>query len=390
MLFRKSRIRLDFINVGDTEMMREATKNRTQSGAIPLAGLLACLLGSIAGAQEQNKLSALETQAGYDLMFNGVDLKNWHAYRSTAVTDAWTVKTNAPLGPRIENGNGNKLPILGNKKYKNFDLKIDVQTPAGGNSGVFTRYEEVATDPGNARSGPELQICGPNHYDCTGPTKHLGSSYDMFGVKQSIRDTWYNPPGSWNQIRIIVFDSNYVHYGNGKKLLEYKIGTAEYIKAYNESKYVSDGNNGRYYHIHVGGILLQHHGETGITFRNIKAKELAVHPFLKDFKATGKWPDELPHDAVLWDTVATVGIASAAQSAPMDISTGFDGSGSAWVKVSSMHADFQALGIDGRAVPHRKIGEGVYSISRQGRASGIVIVRVRVDGKSQIRIVNLQ
>ena len=368
--------------------MREATKKPSHPKVHILAGWLACVLVSAAGSQEQNKLSSLETQAGYDLMFNGLDLKNWHAYRSDVVTDAWTVKTNAPLGPRIENGNGNKLPILGNKKYRNFDLKIEVQTTAGGNSGIFTRYEETATDPGNARSGPELQVCGPSHSDCIGATKHFGSSYDMFGVKESIRNTWFNPPGSWNQLRIIVFDSNYVHYGNGKKLLEYKIGTVEYLKAYNESKYVSDGNNGRYYHIHTGGILLQHHGETGIAFRNIKAKELAVHPFLKDFRETGKWPDELPQDAVLWDTVATVGISAAEPSAPFDISSGLDGSGSAWVKIPSRHTDFQAMGIDGRAVPHRKIGEGLYSIGKQDCAAGIVIVRIRAGGESRMRILN--
>ncbi|MDQ3000204.1 MAG: DUF1080 domain-containing protein [Fibrobacterota bacterium] len=358
-----------------------------------MAGLLACVLVSTAGSQEHNKLSETEAQARYDLLFNGQDLKNWHAYRTDVVTDAWTVKANAPLGPRIENGNGNKLPILNNKKYKNFDVKIDVQTPAGGNSGIFTRYEETATDPGNARSGPELQVCGPSHSDCIGATKHYGSSYDMYGVKESIRDTWYNPPGSWNQLRIIVFDSNYVHYGNGKKLLEYKIGTAEYLKAYNESKYVSDGNNGRYYHIHTGGILLQHHGETGITFRNIKAKELAVHPFLKDFKQTGKWPEELSQEAVLWDTVASVGIAAAERSFPMEVSSGSDASGSAWVKVAAQHVDFTATGIDGRAVPFRKTTEGAYArflISSPDRVPSIVIVRIRADGQSLMRIVTMQ
>jgi Domain of Unknown Function (DUF1080) len=268
------------------------------------AGCIPTLLGQVY-AQEANQLTTDEAAAGYDLLFNGVDLNNWHAYRLTDVTDAWTVKTNAPLGPRIENGNGNKLPILTDKKFTNFDLKIDVQTPVNGNSGVFTRYEEVATQSGNARSGPETQVCGPSHSDCASPKNGFGASYDMFQVKESLRTTWYNAPGSWNQLRIIAYDSNYVHYGNGKKLLEYKIGTPEYVAAYNASKYVSDGNNGRYYHIHPGGFLLQHHGETGITFRNIKAKELTVHPFKKDFP-DGKWPDTLSQSFVLEKTAVSL------------------------------------------------------------------------------------
>lgn len=344
-------------------------------------------LAAATQGQTHNALTTEEAQAGYDLLFNGVDLSNWHAYRLTSVTDAWAVKTNAPLGVRIENQSGNKLPILTNKKYKNFDVKIDVQTPVAGNSGIFTRYEEVATQSGNARSGPELQICGPSHSDCVGATKHFGSSYDMFGVKESIRSTWYNPPGSWNQIRIVVFDSNYVHYGNGKKLLEYKIGTPEYIKAYNESKYVSDGNNGRYYDIHTGGILLQHHGETGITFRNLKARELTIHPFKQEFK-DGKWPEALPQEFAFGNTT---GVGAAPERlAAIAITIGHGQAGSIQVSVPAGHSDFQALGIDGRAVPFRKTAEGVYSLDRRESGSGIVMVRLRAGGRLHTKLVNPQ
>lgn len=337
-------------------------------------------------AQELNKLSAAETQASYDLLFNGTDLSNWHAYRLTQVTDAWAVKTTGSLGVRIENQNGNKLPILTNKKYTNFDLKIDIMTTAGGNSGLFTRYEEVATDAGNARSGPEFQICGPNHSDCVGPTKHFGSCYDMFGVKEAIRTTWLNPPGSWNQIRIVAYDSNYVHYGNGKKLLEYKIGTADYLRAYNESKYVSDGNNGRYYHIHAGGILLQHHGETGIAFRNAKAKELNMHPFKREFP-DGKWPETLAQEFAFGNPPTAIGSREKPASPLIAAESG--PAGATLVKVPSQHSGFQAWGTDGRAVPHRKISAGLYSLN-PGRTAGIVIVRLRSGDQLLTSIVHPQ
>lgn len=341
-------------------------------------------------AQGQNALTADEVKAGYDLLFNGTDLNNWHAYRLTKVTDAWTVKTNAPLGVRIENGDGNKLPILTNNKYMNFDLKIDFQTPAGGNSGVFTRYEEVATQSGNARSGPETQICGPNHSDCSNPLTMPGASYDMFPVKESLRSTWYNTPGTWNQLRIVVYDSNYVHYGNGKKLLEYKIGTAEYIKAYNASKYVSDGNNGRYYDIHPGGILLQHHGETGISFRNIKAKALTVHPFKQEF-SNGKWPDTLSQDFVFGNTVTAANPFHSAlgASAIAELAYGQNGDGQVWVKVPVGYVNFSVVGMDGQVIPHRQISEGVYSLASGNKASGLAIVRARFAGKLQSRLIRL-
>lgn len=337
-------------------------------------------------AQQANALTTDEAKVGYDLLFNGIDLNNWHAYRLAKVTDAWTVKTNAPLGPRIENGDGNKLPILTNAKYMNFDLKIDFQTPVAGNSGIFTRYEEVATQSGNARSGPETQVCGPSHSDCSNPLTMPGASYDMFPVKESLRSAWYNAPGSWNQLRIVVFDSNYVHYGNGKKLLEYKIGTAEYIKAYNASKYVSDGNNGRYYDIHPGGILLQHHGETGITFRNIKAKTLTVHPFKQEF-INGKWPDSLSQDFVFGNTVTSVPRRKALPLSAMTY--GIDGTGAIWLKIPTGYTDFSVIGISGDAIPHRKISEDIYTLDSDNKYSGLAIMRARVEGKIHSRLIRL-
>lgn len=350
-----------------------------------------CLLSLVLGAalpvfaQDVNKLSAAEASAGYDLLFNGTNLSDWHAYRVTGrVPDVWTVKTNAPLGVRIENIGGVAEPILTNKKYTNFDLKVDVMTTQNGNSGIFTRYEEVATFHGNARSGPEFQVCGPSHSDCTGTTKHFGSCYDMFGVKESLRSTWYNPPGQWNQIRIIAFDSNYVHYGNGKKLLEYKIGTQAFITAYNASKYASDGNNGRYYHIHPGSFLLQHHGETGISFRNIKAKELTVHPFKKDF-LNGQWPDTLSQSAVLGlDPVSTL-----KENKQANLIWSIAGPGLLQVRVPAVHGELHAVGIDGRPIAIQKTSDGEYTIRSSGQAAGLVILRLRSEGKTLTQIVRL-
>lgn len=345
-------------------------------------------LVTFAGAQD-NALTASETAAAYDLLFDGTVNSlnaNWHGYRTTTVPDAWSVKTNAPLGTRIENGPGNQLQLVSTKKYTNLDLKIEVQTPAGGNSGIFVRYEETAPSPSDRRSGPEMQICGPNHSDCVSAKNGFGACYDMFPVAAAIRTTWYNPPGSWNQMRIIAYDSNYVHYGNGKKLLEYKIGTQEYLTAYNASKYVSDGNNGRYYHIHPGGILLQHHGENGITFRNIKAKALTANPLVREF-ANGRWPDTLAQGFVFGATVGVTGAPG--QDGIGGITAVSAGPRSVRVTVPAGHAGFQALGLDGRAVPFRKISDAAYLIEPDRRNSGIAVIRLRANGRVLSKIVGL-
>jgi hypothetical protein len=366
---------------------------------------LASVFAAGPGAQGHNELGAAEIRAGYDLLFNGSDLEDWHAYQSNVVTDAWTVRTTEPLGPRIEIGNGNKKPILTDKRFMNFDLKIDVKVPSGGEGGIFTRYEEDAPDFATRRSGPEFQICGPNTFDCAGPLYGFGSSYDMFPVRDSIRNTWYSSPESWNQIRIVAYDSSYVHYGNGKKLLEYKLGTPEFMAAYEASRYIVDGNEGRFYHIHPGGFLLQHHGTVGLAFRNVKAKELKIHPFLQEFP-DGKWPEVLPQEFVFgkrgcadpsaanYDSTAEVsvpgrchplGMVSRDHSRAFPISIRYAGSGTTLVSIPFEHRDFRLMGLDGRAIQYLKTGEGSYSIPGN-RTRGIAVMRLQAGGTAVSRL----
>lgn len=348
---------------------------------------IASVLVSASGAQEINKLSAEESKAGYDLLFNGVDFTGWHTYKLPTVTSVWGVKSTGPLGSRLETTALPRASILTNKKYKNFDVKIDVQTTPLGNSGVFFRYEETAQTEDIARSGPEFQVCGSSNSDCDTPFHFFGACYGMFPVKEAIQTTWMKPPGSWNQIRIVAFDSNYVHYGNGKKLLEYKIGSPEFLANYGPSKYSGDGNFGRYYHIHPGGILLQHHGELGITYRNLKAMELNVHPFSREFP-NGIWPDSLPQSFVFGSPPTS--ISTSDRLSTLNITARPGALGTTLITVSAEHSAFQVFGIDGRILPFEKIAEGIYSLRKQERNGEIAIVRIRVGGKHQSKIIHLQ
>jgi hypothetical protein len=347
--------------------------------------LIAAGIGFLATqAQAQdNKLSSSESAAGYDLLFNGADLAGWHGYKMTTVPDAWFVKTNTPLGARIENGNGNKQYLMTDKKYKNFDFKVDVQVPASSNSGIFTRYLENASSPADHRSGPETQVCGSSDADCVSSVHQFGACYDMFGPKIA---NWYNPAGSWNQLRIIMYDSNVVHYGNGKKIVEYKIGSQEFLTAYAKSKYASDGNNGLYYEIHAGSIMLQHHGEIGVTFRNLKAKELTTHPFKQEFK-DGKWPDTLSMDFVFGATTA-LRPGRGDRAAP-SIAAEAAGPGASLVRIGGEHDSFGITDIDGRALSFRRAGEGAYLVAHARAGAEVAIVRIRANGKAASKIVEL-
>jgi len=360
--------------------------------ALVLMGVI--FTGTVYSQISENKLSLQEEKAGYDLLFNGTDLNNWHAYRTNAVTNAWTVKSDGKLGARIENQSGDKLPILTNKKYQNFDLKINWQCPENGNSGIFIRYLEVAATANNKRSGPEAQVVGPKHSDGQNQNHTPGAAYDMFPVPDSLRHQWTNVSGTWNEFRIIAYDSNIVHYGNGIKLLEYKIGTPEYMVAYNKSKYAGDGNNGMYYDLHEGSFLLQHHGEIGITYRNIKAKKLSVHPFLQEFPK-GKWPDILAQSYVLgkrgctvasspnYDSTAEVGdgscVSSVYQKEMVNLKVGLEKRGGQFlIKLPMKYSKVNLYKINGSKIEIQKMGRLNYVVNEEQITSGLYFLTVRV------------
>jgi hypothetical protein len=65
---------------------------------------IALLLSLNAYSQALNTLTAAEKKEGWKLLFDGKDLKGWHAYNGKAPGSAWliedgAIKLNVPEGP---------------------------------------------------------------------------------------------------------------------------------------------------------------------------------------------------------------------------------------------------------------------------------------------------
>ncbi|MBF0431418.1 MAG: DUF1080 domain-containing protein [Fibrobacteria bacterium] len=247
---------------------------------------------------KENTLSLLEEKAGYLLLFNGTDLNNWHRYKGDIVPPSWNVLHDGYLGTRIQNGAGEVKSILSDAAFQNFDLKLEWQCPRACNSGVFIRYQEEFPNETDMKSGPEAQIADSTY---TSPAQTAGACYDMIPVADSLRGNWTKPAGQWNEFRIIAFDKHIAHYGNGKLLLSYEIGSPDFMAAYNKSKFSTDGSNGKYYELHKGSFMLQYRttGDTAVAFRNLAVKDLgdSLNPFF--FFKDGRWPEYLPQDTIL-------------------------------------------------------------------------------------------
>lgn len=81
-------------------------------------------------------------ESGFTTIFNGRDLSGWHISKSShhGDTQGWTVADGALTGTQDRPGNGGIL--LSDKKYKNFEISMDVRPDFSCDGGLFLRSTE--------------------------------------------------------------------------------------------------------------------------------------------------------------------------------------------------------------------------------------------------------
>ena len=174
-------------------------------------------------------------------MFNGKDLDGWKIHG----TELWFVKDGnlvCESGPDKEYGY-----LATDKKFKDFELKLEFLQDANGNSGVFFR----SSLDGTKIAGWQVEVAPPGH--------DTGGIYESYGRGWLIKipDDKENilKMGEWNQLRIKVVGANVQTWLNGEKMVDFndeKIGEA------------------------TGVVALQIHSGGGIkvSWKNILIKEL--------------------------------------------------------------------------------------------------------------------
>ncbi len=263
-----------------------------------------------------NALTQAERDAGYKLLWNGVDFtgtgtdmdgSGWKANSSTTnpsnPSSNWAIVTTKGLESndthKSTNPDSNMLEVAaaGNSiftndsTYLNFDWKMEWQAVVGlsGNSGMLPHYK-ISVNTNNNYSAPEYQLCNQEWSSewktalgISGTNKYTtaGNNYLMTPLLRSRANSddspsWVRAEGHWNQSRIISYGARTAHYGNGLRLLEYRMLSPEWNTAYNASKYKGLGV---YNTIHSGSFYIQDHGEKWMKFRNIRVKRLTQNPW---------------------------------------------------------------------------------------------------------------
>jgi len=149
-------------------------------------------------------------------LFNGKDLSGWTIYG----TEKWYVEDGILVS---ESGPDAGYGYLGtNEHYKDFELTLEFQQEANGNSGVFIR----STVDGTKVSGWQVEVAPPGH--------HTGGVYESYG-----RGWLIQPPaekdealkfGEWNTMKIRVVGNQLTSWLNGVEMVsisDEKIGAGE-------------------------------------------------------------------------------------------------------------------------------------------------------------------
>jgi hypothetical protein len=219
-----------------------------------------------------NALTAAEKTQGWLLMFDGKTTAGWLKYDSTVFPDSGWVVDNGTLrcvGSGLGEAGGKGGDIVYDKKFKDFDLKLEWKISPGGNSGVFYFVQEIPKEP-SWKSGCEMQVLDNiGHLDARlgkNGDRQAGSLYDLIpAVPQNAK-----PVGEWNQAEIVVYQGTVVHFQNGVQVLEYHIGTPDWIKMIKASKFKDFPEFGKY---REGFIALQDHG-SDVWYRRIRIKPM--------------------------------------------------------------------------------------------------------------------
>lgn len=174
-------------------------------------------------------------------IFNGKNLKGWKIYG----TEKWFVEDGLLV---CESGPDKGYGYFATEKtYKDFDLTLEFQQEANGNSGVFFR----SSIEGTKITGWQAEVAPPGH--------DTGGIYESYGrgwlIKPDPEKDKALKMGEWNTMRIKVVGDEVTTWVNGTEMISFKdekIGQA------------------------TGSIALQIHDGGGIRvkWRNIKIKEL--------------------------------------------------------------------------------------------------------------------
>lgn len=214
-------------------------------------------------AAKLNILTGAEKKAGWKLLFDGRTTEGWRRYRGEGMPASWKVVNGSLVSmPRQGETTGDIVTL---ERFENFELSLEWKMAPGGNSGLMYRVTEEMKNPWE--SGPEYQILdNTRHEDGNNPLSSASACYAVYAPSKDVTKA----VGQWNKTRLVVKGNHVEHWLNRRKVVQYEIGSKEWLAHVKTSKFINSRSYGR---ASEGHVCLQDYGFP-IEFRNIKIRPL--------------------------------------------------------------------------------------------------------------------
>lgn len=156
--------------------------------------------------------------------------------------------------------------LVSTRPYKDFELELEWSIGKEGNSGIFYRathqYDQIYW------SGPEYQLLDDqNAPDGKNRVTAAGSVYGMYPSPAGV----VHPHGHWNEARIVVRGNHVTYWMNGRRIIDYDLGSPEWKKRVAASKFAAYPGYGR---APEGLIGIQGNHPGAIEIRNMRIRVL--------------------------------------------------------------------------------------------------------------------
>ena len=162
----------------------------------------------------------------------------WQALIEDHSAPAWRGWQSAGLPPgwRIAGGvlskEGSVDDLVTRENFKNFELELEWKIGEGGNSGVFYRgtreYDHIYW------SAPEYQLLDDaNAPDGKNRLTAAAAAYSLYAAPAGI----VSPFDHWNRTRLVVTSNHVEHWLNGRKVVDYELGSADWTSKVAASKF---------------------------------------------------------------------------------------------------------------------------------------------------------
>jgi formylglycine-generating enzyme required for sulfatase activity len=177
----------------------------------------------------------------------------------------------------VDNGSlllkGVRKYILSDRDFDNFELSLQWRVAPGGNSGIL--FHCVNDGPDLHQYSPEYQIV--DNAAMTKAIELAGSVFALYAAPpEAVRAV-----GEWNDSRLVVEGKRVKHWLNGRKVVEYELGSPDFLARVARSSFQKDAFAQR----SSGAIALQ--GWIGSAwFQNVKIRRLSPGSLVG---ADGKW-----------------------------------------------------------------------------------------------------